>query len=292
MKQSPKSTLCALSFLLVFGLYSCSQKQASEETAQNETEAPVEEEAPEEITYDVNDVASIIEAVEMASGSWDKLWEQKDVEYTYTYASSDGKKDVSLERYIFDNENSWGKYSAHQINVLPEAEGEVIQCYIDNKPEISLNGEKMEGPEVIGGTEFLRKVNYFWFAMNFKLGDPGTSHEYMGQEEVNGVTYDKVGVSYDSETTGKPENDSYIVYVNPETKLIDRFFFSLPAWGVQEAVLLMEVDYTEMNGLQLPLVRRAYIPNEQGEYPETASVTQTSENIKFNNGFTVEDFSI
>ena len=284
-------TVFSMITVLCFGFYSCSQKQTSEATAESE-EVVVEEEAPQEITYDVNDPLSIVKAVALASGTWEKLWEQKDVEYTYTYAYPDGSKDVSVERYIFDNENSWGKYSVHQINVIPDQEGEVIQCYVDSKPEISLNGEKMNTPELLGGTEFLRKVNYFWFAMNFKLADPGAIQKYVGQEEVNGITYDKVAISYDAEVTGKPQNDSYILYVNPETKLVDRFFFSLPALGVNDTVILMEVDYTEVNGVQLSLERRAYLPNEQGEYPETPSIVQTSEDLKFNNGFTAEDFSI
>ncbi len=272
--------------LLVFG---CS-KPAETPVA----EAP--EETPEEvvITYDVNDPASIIQAVEAAAGGWDNLWSLKDVEFTYHYHNpSEDKLDLSTERYMFDTEHSWAKYSSHQINVFPEQEGEAIQCYDGkDKAEVSLNGEQLMDEEPIGLSQFLRKANYFWFVMNFKLDNPGTVHEYLGQEEVNGTTYDKVAVSYESETTGKPENDSYVLFVNPETKLVDRFLFSLPALQVTEPVLLMEVEYTEMEGLMLPTTRRAYIPNEEGQFDETPSLVQTSTEIKFNNGFTTEDFVV
>lgn len=262
-------------------------------------ETPVAEAPPEEpeeviITYDVNDASSIIQAVEATAGDWDNLWALKDVEFTYSYHSpADDKMDLSTERYMFDTEHSWAKYSRHEINVFPEQEGETIQCYDGkDKAEVSLNGEVLEDEEALGLSQFLRKANYFWFVMNFKLDNPGTVHEYMGQEEVNGTTYDKVKVSYESEVTGKPENDTFVLFVNPETKLVDRFLFSLPAWEVMDPVLLMEVEYTEMEGLMLPTLRRAYIPNDEGQYSETPNLVQTSSDIKFNNGFTPEDFVV
>lgn len=191
-------------------------------------EAPMEiEPVVEEITYDVNDPASVIQALEASAGGWDNLWSLKDVEFTYSYHSpADDKLDLSTERYMFDTEHSWAKYTSHQINAFPDQEGEVIQCYDGEKAEVSLNGEKVEDPEAVGLSQFLRKANYFWFVMNFKLDNPGTIYGYLGQEEVNGINYDKVTVTYDSTVTGKPQNDKYILFVNPETKLVDRFFFS------------------------------------------------------------------
>ncbi|MDH3708536.1 MAG: hypothetical protein OER04_01545 [Cyclobacteriaceae bacterium] len=260
-------------------------------------EAPAAESASEEpevkeITYDTSDPSSVITAIEAAAGGWDQLWSLNDVEFTYSYHSpSDDKLDLSTERYLFDSEHSWAKYTSHQINVFPDQEGEVIQCYDGKeKAEVSFNGEKQEDQEAVGLCHFLRKANFFWFVMNFRLDDPGTIHEYLGQEEVNGVTYDKLKVSYDSEVTGKEQNDTFVLFVNPETKLVDRFLFSLPVWEIMEPVLLMEVEYSEVEGLMLPTLRRAYMPDEEGQYPDTPMLIQTTSNVKFNNGFTAEDF--
>ncbi|TRX59067.1 hypothetical protein FNH22_11100 [Fulvivirga sp. M361] len=290
MKALKKSGILLWSAILLTTMSlltsSCSDKPTSEAV----TEEKEPEVVTEEVKYDVNDVSSIIKAVEMAAGSWDKLWEQKDVEFNYQYLQADGKKDISVERYIFDNEASWARYTTHEVNVMPDAEGEVIQSFNGESASASMDGKIMEDPAAVGLADFLRRANYFWFTMNFKLGNPGTRHEYMGQETVNGKTYDKVSVSYHAEAVGKPQNDVYIVYVNPETKLIDRFLFSLPAFGVNDPVLLMEVGYSDINGLKLPTNRNVYMPNEQGEYPETPSLRQISENVKFNNGFSTEDF--
>ncbi len=292
MKTTQFVKVGILSILFVF--FSCNQKKekyTSKETASTEVEAK-EEVKKKEMTYDVNKPETIIKAIAEASGGWNTLWNLKDVEYNYTYEQADGKKDVSLERYIFDGEYSWGKYTIHQVNVLPEGEEPVIQCLAKGKTSVSMDGKEMTDEKMLSGADFLRQVNYYWFMMNFKIGDPGTTYEYLGQETVDGKTYDKITVSYDPQKTGKEANDAYILYVNPETKLIDQFYFSLPAWGINDVVLLMKVKYTEIDGIQVSTHRYVYIPNDKGEYPAEPSLSEISTDVKFNNGFKPEDFKI
>ncbi|MEW7292419.1 DUF6503 family protein [Aquimarina sp. 2304DJ70-9] len=287
--QIIKTTVLSLYLVLI----SCNQKKESDtetETEKTEETAPPSQE--KEITYDINKPETIIQAVADASGKWNNLWNLKDVEYTYTYEQADGKKDVSVERYIFDGEYSWGKYTTHQVNVLPEGDQPIIQNYAKGKASVSMDGKEVTDEKVIGSADFLRQVNYYWFTMNFKIGDPGTTYEYVGQETVGGKAYDKVTVTYDPQKTGKEANDAYILFVNPETKLIDQFYFSLPAWGINETVLLMKVKYTEIDGIQVPTHRYAYIPDDKGQFPEEPSLSEISTDVKFNNGFKPEDLKI
>lgn len=235
----------------------------------------------------------LIQEMETALGGWDKLYAQHDVEFQYDYHyPGEDIRDVSTERYIFEGEHSWAKYETHQINVLKDQQGTVVQCYNGSDAAISLNGKKIDNPQAIGGSQFLRKANYFWFVMMFKLDDPGTSHKYLGKEKMNGINYDKVAVSYNSEVTGKPQNDAYILYINPKTKLVDRFFFSLPAMGVNDPILAMQVEYTDVNGVKLPLKRYAFRPGQDGQLEEKPFLVQTSTNLKFNNGFKEADLSL
>ncbi len=294
MKFTQIIHVTALSVLLVFT--GCNQKKDSKEsvdtTQTEEVTNPDKSPEKKEISYDTNEPKSIIKAIAEASGGWDNLWNLKDVEYTYTYEQADGKKDVSIERYIFDGEYSWGKYTDHQVNVLPAGNQPVIQCWAKGKVSVSMDGKEITDEKTLGGADFLRQVNYYWFMMNFKVGDPGTTYKYLGQETVNGKAYDKITVAYHPEKTGKEANDAYILYVNPDTKLIDQFYFSLPAWGINDTVLLMKVKYTEIDGIQVPTHRYAYIPNEKGEYAAEPSLSEISTNVKFNNGFTSEDLKI
>lgn len=235
----------------------------------------------------------LLREVVKAVGGWDKLWEQKDVSFTYDYqyAGTD-KRDLSTERYLFDGEHSWAKYTQHDINVAPGKPGVVTQALVNGKPYIMVGDKMMDDPEMLGGTSFLRSANYFWFTMFHKMDNPGVVATPKGKETVNGTAYEVVHVTYDPAKTGKEVNDEYILYVNPKTKLVDRFFFSLPAMGVKAPVILMELDYKKINGLQVSTVRRIFQPGPDGKLPDSPQLVQTLTDIKFNNGYKAKDFML
>ncbi len=270
-------TIAGLLFLASCGEKAKKTEAAVEETVMKVSKAPV---------YDTNDPKSILASVAHAHGGWNDLWKKGDVEYTYDYRyPSNGKADVSTERYIFNSEASYGKYSQHQINVMPDKEGEVIQYYDGEQTVVMVDGKKSEDSQFIGLGNFLRTANYYWFTMPYKLNNKGTIAKYMGAEEYNGTTYDKVHVTYDAEVTGKEQNDIYILYVNPETKLVDRFYFSLPFLGVEEPVIIANYEYEDIDGQMISTKRSYFMPNKEG-YAEEPSIVQTLSDIKFGNGFT------
>lgn len=239
------------------------------------------------------DPTQLITQMQEAMGGWDKLYALKDVEFTYDYYSpQQGVRDLSTERYIFEGEHSWAKYSTHQINVLPDQPGEAIQSLVNNQATISHQGKLLTDPQVLGGAEFLRRANYFWFVMFFKLKDPGTIHEYLGEEQVKETTYHKVRVTYNSGKTGKAQNDGYVLYIHPETHLVDQFYFSLPAMGMNDIAIKMKVEYETLQGVKLPLKRTIYMPGPDGKVSSEPSLIQTSTDITFSNGFTPEDFKL
>lgn len=270
--------------LLLFA--SCAEKtKKTDESA--ETVVEEMEKAP---VYDTNDPQSVLAAIEYAHGGWGDLWKKEDVQYTYTYHNPVADKtDISTERYSFGNEASYGHYTKHEINVMPNVEGEVTQFFDGEQTIVMVNGEKTEDPQGNAVGDFLRRANYFWFVMPYKLNDIGTITTYEGQEEFEGTTYDKLKVTYDPEITGKEQNDIYILYVNPQTKMINRFFFSLPFLGVNEPALIAHYEYEDVDGQKLATRRTYFLPNENGEYGEEPSLVQTLTDITFNNGFTVEN---
>lgn len=281
MKTLHLRLMALLAFLLVAA---CAEKTKKTETTPEETIVQV----PKAPIYDTNKPETILAAVAYAHGGWNDLWKKGDVEYTYDYRyPANGKADISIERYIFNSEASYGKYTQHEINVMPDKEGEVVQCFDGKETIVLANGEKVDNPEVLATSDFLRRANYYWFTMPYKLNDKGTVATYLGQEEFNGTTYDKVEVTYDPEVTGKEQNDIYILYVNPETRLIDRFYFSLPFLGVQEPVIIANYEYEDIDGQLISTKRSYFIPSEEG-YAEEPSLVQTMTNVKFGNGFTEE----
>lgn len=235
----------------------------------------------------------LLAGAEEAAGTWNKLYALHDVSYTYDYHyAGTEKRDLSTERYIFEGEHSWAKYTQHDINVAPGQKGNVTQSYVDGKPYIMTGDGMMTDPQLVGITEFLRKANYFWFTMFYKMRDQGVIATYKGKEKLAGINYEVVNVTYDAEVTGKAQNDEYIFYINPKTKLVDRFFFSLPAMGVDAPVILMELDYTTIDGVTIATKRRIYQPGADGKRSTTPNLVQTLTNVKFNNGFEKADFML
>ncbi|MGW9687070.1 DUF6503 family protein [Flagellimonas sp. 2504JD1-5] len=265
-------------------LASCAQKNKKAEMAP-ETVVEAVEKAP---VYDTNRPETVLAAVEYAHGGWNNLWKKGDVEYTYNYQSSaNGKADVSVERYIFGSEVSYGNYSQHQINFMQDNDDKVIQYFNGDETTVLVNGEENQNQELLAVSDFLRRTNYYWFTMHYKLNDKGTTAEYVGQETFNGITYDKILVSYDAQITGKEQNDAYLVFVNPETKLIDRFFFSLPFFGIDDTVIAANYEYENIDGQLISTKRSYFMPSEEG-YSEEPNLVQTLTDIKFENGFTAE----
>jgi len=231
---------------------------------------------------------SLIEAMVLVNGGYQNLAGKKDVKFKYVYDNYDAGKDVSLERHIINGEHSWASYKIHQRNVLPKQKGTALQALVDGTPMLTLDGKVITNEKALAGTVFLRKVNFYWFTMMYKLQDPGTNYKYLGTEVANGITYDKVSLSYDSDITKKEKNDAYILYFNPDTHLVDWFYFSLPDWGINEPILKMTLEYKIVDGLYISTVRKSFAPNEKGEYQNNG--TYTFSKIKFNNGFKKEDF--
>ena len=99
-------------------------------------------------------------------------------------------------------------------------------------------------------------------------------------------------ITYDGAVTQKEVNDGYILYVNPETKMVDQFLFSLPAFGVNDIVLLMKVQYEEIEGLKFPTVRKMHAPLPTGGHTPQPVLVQYSNDIKFNTGLTAEQFAV
>lgn len=234
--------------------------------------------------------AGLLDALVAINGGYETLAAKKDVQFHYVYDNFDKGKDVSIERHIFDGEHSWASYEQHDLNVMPGTKGTAIQSYVDNTPALTLDGKAITDDKAIGGTVFLRKVNFYWFTMMYKLKDPGTNYKYLGTEKIGEITYDRVSLIYDADITKKEKNDEYILYFNPNTHLVDQFYFSLPDWGIDKPILKMTLAYETIDGILVSTVRKGFMPSETVDYVPIGVYTFSK--ITFNNGFNKEDFKL
>jgi hypothetical protein len=220
-------------------------------------------------------------------GDYATLRKKKDVIYTYTYQTPDGKADVSTEKYLFDGELSYGFYQQHE-RTFPDLEGDIEQGYDGSEYWLKHNGTLLEDPDRLKRVAFNRPTNFYWFAMFQKLLDPGLNYEYLGEKTSEGINYDVVKVSFDS-PDGKP-TDIYQLYINKTTALTDQFLFTVADFGVMEPPYLMQLEYEKVDGMLIPSKRQYKKSTWDAEVSDAPWISVNWSDIKFDNGLSVEDF--
>ena len=143
-------------------------------------------------------------------GDYSTLFNKKNVVYTYTYQTPDGKTDISTEKYIFDGELSYGIYKQHE-RTFPQLAGTIEQGFDGNEYWLKHDGEVLSDESLLKRVAFNRPTNFYWFAMMQKLLDPGLNYEHLGEKNIDNQTYDIVKITFDS-ADDKP-TDIYQLYL-------------------------------------------------------------------------------
>ena len=186
-------------------------------------------------------------------GDYETLRSKKNVSYTYTYQTPDGKKDVVQEKYIFEGELSYGAYVQHE-RTLPQLEGVIEQGYDGSQFWLRHKGEFLEDEKLLKGVAFNRPTNFYWFSMMQKLLDPGLVYEHLGKDTIGNMYYDIVKISFES--NGDKPTDIYQLYINSSTNLVDQFLFTVADFGKMENPFLMQLEYEEIDGMLMPTKRQ------------------------------------
>ena len=285
MKMKTKLMTGALSVMLL----SCNT--AETETAQTmiPEENAVVENTPEkpEMTFENRGQELVYEMVQKV-GDYKMLRDKKDVVYTYSYTTPDGKTDITTEKYIFDGELSYGAYKKHE-RTLPDLKGNIEQGYDGNEFWIKHDGEVLNDEKLLAQVKFNRPTNFYWFTMMQKLMDPGLNYEHLGEKTINENEYDIVKVSFDS-PEDKP-TDIYQLFINKETSMVDQFLFTVADFGVVEQPFLMELEYENVDGIMIPTQRNYKQSTWDAELTDGPWIQVSWTNINFNNGLTIANFT-
>ena len=267
-----------LSAFTLFALTSCKI-----EGKENKAETPIDKVVEQKQKFQ-NQAHELVYQMTQKVGDYSKLASKKDVVYTYTYRIPDGKTDIITEKYIFNDELSYGAYQKHE-RTLPDLEGLIEQGYDGNEFWIKLNGAPLNDAAALKKVAFNRPTNFYWFAMMQKLLDPGLQYEYVKEQTINNTTYDVIKVSFN---TSKP-SDIYQLYINKETKLVDQFLFTVMDFGRTEPMLMI-MEYEQVEDLLIPTKRKYKKSNWDAEVTEEPWILVNWTDIKFNNGLTKADF--
>lgn len=220
------------------------------------------------------------------AGDYNQLSSKKDVVYTYTYQTPDGKSDISTEKYIFNEELSYGLYKKHE-RTLANLVGEIEQGYDGSEFWLKHNGEIVSDTISLKSVAFNRPTNFYWFTMIQKLLDPGLNYEYLKEQTIDDVKYDIVKITFESKDN-KPK-DVYQLYINKDTKLIDQFLFTVIDFGKTEP-FLMEIKYENIEGILIPTERRYKNSNWDAEIFDEPWILVNWTDIKFDNDLKKADF--
>jgi hypothetical protein len=125
----------------------------------------------------------------------------------------------------------WDKWTGRHRVEGQNQEGQkyvVLQNINTKEGTAYLNGQKVEGDKA---KEMLEAAygawinDTYWLLMPYKLRDPGVSLSYAGEETIDGKTYDKLALSFES--VGLTPGDRYWAYINRDTGLMDRWAYIL-----------------------------------------------------------------
>ena len=220
------------------------------------------------------------------TGNYSELLPKKDVVYTYTYKTPDGKTDTSTEKYIFNNELSYGLYTKHE-RTHTHLSGNIEQGYDGKEFWLKNNGEIILDSIALKRVAFNRPTNFYWFTMIQKLLDPGVNYEYIKEENIGNNEYDIVKITFNSEDN-KPK-DVYQLYINKNTKLIDQFLFTVVDFGKTDP-FLMKLQYENIESILIPTKRKYKNSNWNAKVTNKPWIFVNWTNIKFNNDLKITDF--
>ena len=259
-----------LVIIFSMALTACGNKETNtkETTKTVEVQAPVFQNKGHELVYKMT----------QETGSYQDLLNLKDIVFNYTYRTPDQKEDVSIESYIFDGELSHGTYLKHE-RTLPDLKGNMEQGYNGTDFWLKIDGQEITDSSAIESVTFTRKTNFYWFAMMQKLLDPGINYEYLGQDNIDGKLYDTVKITF---TTADDEAaDTYQLYINPETHLVDQFLFTVVSKKVTDPIL-MRVTYENIDGILVTTHRKYTKSNWEASVLNDIWIEEITKDVKFN----------
>ncbi len=129
--------------------------------------------------------------------------------------------------YVFDfrNKHYAFKYSngSYHYTVKSVIAGKQIEDQLENgQLTRKINGEvvALTEKDVAKYTEALNSVIYF-ASIPYKLKDKAVNKSYEGTSNINGKSYEVLGITFDQKNGGKDFEDQFYYWINSETKTID-----------------------------------------------------------------------
>ena len=107
---------------------------------------------------------------------------------------------------------------------------------------------------------FYHNLYFYFYAMPFVVGDPGSNYEDLPLKDINGKNYKGIKVSYD-QGVGDAPDDNYIIWYDPDTYQMEWLMYTV-TYRSQEPSdkynIIHYSDWGSFNGLVLPTKFQPY----------------------------------
>jgi len=192
----------------------------------------------------------IAEEVSRAVGA-EKLAQVKQLSFHYTVQSDTGT--------IVDWSHDWDRQTNRYRLAGRLGEDQIVAYFNLNSQQegvVFTNGRRagVEEMHSLLGMAYSRFINdTYWLLCPFKLMDPGARLHYEGTQEVEGVTYQVLRLSF-IERVGLTPDNVYRIYVDPGTHLIRRWEY-MPVEGATPVAAAWE-NWQDFGELKLATERK------------------------------------
>ncbi|MEM6735554.1 MAG: DUF6503 family protein [Bacteroidota bacterium] len=268
--------------LITFYILSCSSQKSNETEGQStldNMEVTLVSAKEEWIENRVQDAKARLQV----SSAGQKLWETIEAHGTLSTWFTNGP--ISFH---FDYQPLDGTLRRNTYQVVDKWSVRAVQEMAENR-EVKFGWDGTKAwtyPDTIDlpiNPRFWSITPYYFVGLPFVLADEGVILEELGQKEYNGTTYDLIKASYEK-GIGDAPGDYYVIYINPETKLMEslRYIVSYPGFfpdGNHSPEKFMEILGTQIiDGIIVPTGYKTYWfkNDEPAEHITNIEVTEVS----------------
>jgi len=153
------------------------------------------------------------------------------------------------------------------------------------------DGRPVTAPGQLALTRFDLVSNLFWFSLPFGLLEQPATLTYAGEEtSPDGARWEKLRAEFPTPNPGVP-GKWVVLYVETETGLIDHVHARLSAPFLRHEIWVGQWHrYRVWDGITKERQRKFFPANDAGDIVGALVAEQFIEHVRFNNGFTAQEF--
>ena len=137
--------------------------------------------------------------------------------------------DFRDKHYVLKNQNGKYEYLREQID---SSGHKIIDIITNDTFERKIENEVVTVPDSMA-SKFRNSINSvaYFFLLPKPLSDPAVNAELLGTIKLKGKEFFKIKVNFDKEGGGKDHEDTFIYWINKETKTLDYFAYQYATDG-------------------------------------------------------------